>query len=249
MSLHLDPRQRAMLQEMGVRLWWPGAVAQTAEAAAPVRTVPTRPAPTAAPARPAAPAPLPAPQAVRPAAAVPAPAPARGLTPPVRVLHPPRTLFPDADPQHRPAALGAGWLLVAEGAADADPLAGDAGRLLGNMLRALQLHRHPRVFLCTLSAPRSPDADAAPAADVLAQALASVQPSVLLLMGRAAAHAVLGRNEPLGALRAQAHTVAGVPAVVTYDAPYLLRAPVAKPATWADLCLARSLARATPATP
>ncbi|MDY0105462.1 MAG: uracil-DNA glycosylase family protein [Giesbergeria sp.] len=249
MSLHLDPRQRAMLQEMGVRLWWPGAVAHTTEAAPPVRAAPLPTAPTAAPARPPAPPPLPAPPAVRPAAAAPAPAPARGLTPPLRVLHPPRALFPDADPQHSPATLGAGWLLVAEGTADADPLAGDAGRLLGNMLHALQLHRHPRVFLCTLSAPLGPDTDAAPAADVLAQALARVQPSVLLLMGRAAAQAVLGRNDPLGPLRAQTHTVAGVPAVVTYDAPYLLRAPDAKAAAWADLCQARALARSTPAAP
>jgi DNA polymerase len=84
---------------------------------------------------------------------------------------------------------------------------------------------------------------------VLAHALASVRPSVLLLMGRAAAQAVLGRTEPLGQLRGQAHTVAGLPAVITYDAPYLLRAPQAKPAAWSDLCLARVLARSTPARP
>ena len=33
MSLHLDARQRAMLQEMGVRVWWPDeAVAAPADA-------------------------------------------------------------------------------------------------------------------------------------------------------------------------------------------------------------------------
>jgi DNA polymerase len=40
--------------------------------------------------------------------------------------------------------------------------------------------------------------------------------------------------------------VAGVPAIVTYDAPYLLRAPQAKAAAWADLCRAHALAQATP---
>lgn len=238
MSLHLDPRQRAMLQEMGVRLWWPGAAAPVAEGPSPVQAAPPRPAQPATPLPPAPPLSRPSPLATRPAPATPA-----GLPTSVRRLHPPRALYPDVDPQHTPAALGAGWLLVAEGTADADPFTGEAGQLLGNMLRALQLHRHPRVFLCTLSAPHGSAADAPPAVGTLAEALASVQPSVLLLMGRAAAHFALDRNDPLGTLRAQPHTVAGVPAVVTYDAPYLLRAPGAKPAAWADLCLARALAR------
>jgi uracil-DNA glycosylase len=243
MSLQLDSRQYAMLQEMGVRLWRPGAAGQGANGAPPVMEASPRPtAPAATPAPPAS-APAPTPPPARPAPA--APAAAAGLAPSIRTLHAPRALFPEADPRHTPAALGAAWLVVAEGAADADPLADESGRLLGNMLRALQLHRHPKVFLCTLSAPHSPAAEAPPAADLLSQALASVKPAVLLLMGRAAAQAALGRNDPLGPLRAQAHTVSGVPAVVTYDASYLLRAPQAKPAAWADLCLAQSLVRRT----
>lgn len=246
MSLHLDPRQRAMLQEMGVRVWWPGAVAPEPAAPPSVAGVPPQTVPTAsAPPATAAQAREKAPQAARPAPA----APRSAQTSPTRVLHPARALFPGADPQHTPAALGTGWLIVADGPADADPFEGEAGRLLLNMLRALQLHRHPRVFLCTLSAAHSPGDDDAPPAEVLAHALASVRPSVLLLMGRAAAQAVLARTEPLGQLRGQAHTVAGLPAVITYDAPYLLRAPQAKPAAWSDLCLARVLARSTPARP
>ena len=158
-------------------------------------------------------------------------------------MHPPRALYPAADPQQTPAGLGACWLIVTEGLAHGDPLAGDPGRLLGNMLRALQLHRHPRVFLCALSTQPGTDAQAADVA--LKQAVARIQPSVLLLMGRAAARAVLQRSEPLGHLRGQAHRVAGIPCVVTYDAPYLLRAPHAKPDAWADLCLARTLAGAS----
>ena len=246
MSLHLDSRQRAMLKEMGVSLWWPGAVAQEPAATPSTHGTPPQPAPTVT--THAAPAPIKAPQPLRPVLPV-QPATLHGQTLPARVLLPPRALFPGADPQHTPAALGAGWLIVADGLADADPLEGEAGRLLGNMLRALQLHRHPQVFLCTLSAAHGSGTDAAAPNAVLAHALTSVKPSVLLLMGRAAAHAVLGRTEPLGQLRGQAHRVAGVPAVITYDAPYLLRAPQAKPAAWADLCLARVLARSAPAAP
>ena len=158
MSLNLDARQRAMLQEMGVTVW------TRAETPAPQTPNPTPPAvatvaaPTATPqqvaptmAQPLAPAaqPGPAPAAKAPAAPAPvAPAPSVGLgasAAPVLRLHPPQPLYPTADPAQTPAGLGAGWLIVTEGIAAADPLGGDAGKLLDNMLRAMQLHRHPRV--------------------------------------------------------------------------------------------------------
>ena len=169
------------------------------------------------------------------------------IAPPPWTLRAPLALFPQADPAQTPADLGAGWLLVAEDVDGSDPFAGDAGRLLRNMLHALRLHRHPRVFLCALQTPGLSDTPAvdgaAPFTDVLANAMASVKPSVVLVMGRVAARAVLGRNEPLGQLRATPHALAGVPAVVTYDATYLLRAPPAtKALVWADLCRARALA-------
>lgn len=258
MSLDLDPRQRAMLQEMGVQVWWPAADrALTAPAAAPSPALaPTLPATaprsqfdaalsTAALAPQVAPAPVRAAPPPRPPAASTAPAGAGDATtaPPPWALRGPQPLFAQADPAHTPADLGAGWLLVAEDAGGSDPFAGEAGRLLHNMLHALRLHRHPRVFLCALQAPTPADAAPSACADALAAAVAAVQPSVVLVMGRAAARAVLGRSEPLGQLRASTHTVAGVPAVVTYGATYLLRAPPAtKALAWADLCRARALA-------
>ena len=263
MSLDLDPRQRAMLQEMGIQVWWPAAAhaltappeapspppsdAPPATAArnpssAPPRTAPVAPqmAATAARTEP------PQPPATSPAAAGVGDAAA---APPPWTLRAPQQLFPQADPTHTPANLGASWLLVAEDTGSSDPFAGEAGRLLHNMLQALRLHRHPQVFFCALQAPGTTDpvsapvTGTAPCADALVSAMAAVQPDVVLVMGRVAARAVLGRSEPLGQLRATPHTVAGVPAVVTYDAPYLLRAPPAtKALAWADLCRARALA-------
>lgn len=249
MSLHLDPRQRAMLQEMGVRLWWPAPVPPTVAPGPSADPLPhSTPAPAVQPPAASARPPAAPPPARAPQAPAPAPSAAHTAAPAVALqLHPPRTLYPDADPLQAPAALGAGWLIVAEGLPDGDPFAGDAGRLLANMLRALQLHRHPRVHLCALSAPTGAAAGAEAPAAVLAAALSDLRPSVLLLMGRTAARAVLGRTEPLGRLRSEPHQVGGVPAVVTYDAPYLLRAPDAKPAAWADLCRARVLAHTAPA--
>lgn len=129
------------------------------------------------------------------------------------------------------------------------------------MLHALRLRQQPQVFICVL-APQAPETstsasgtadsaisadntnNAAPCAAALAQAIAQVQPAVVLVMGRAAARSALGRSEPLGQLRALSHSTNGVPAVVTYDAAYLLRAPAAKAGAWDDLCRARALALA-----
>ena len=159
-----------------------------------------------------------------------------------------RLLYAGVDPAQTPAARGAGWLVISESDTTAvgstgkvlhDPFAGDAGRLLDNMLRAMQLHRHPRVHHMALA--RSAMGDAHPGPDVhgtLAEAIATLRPSMVLVMGRLAAQTLLQRRDPLGQLRGQVHSLHGVPVVVTFDAPYLLRAQADKARAWADLCLA-----------
>lgn len=246
MSLELDARQRAMLQEMGVTVWAaPPARPAPAPALAPAPATPQQaalrpepPTPTAAPARRPAPAPVaPAAPVAPPAPKAPG-APAGGL-----LLHPPQALYPQADPAAAPPELCGAWLIVLESPAPREPLAGDVGRLLDNMLRALRLHHHPRTFVAPLArpAPGLPDTGAEPAA-ALQQALATLRPAMVLVLGLSAARAVLGSREPLGRLRAGAHQLAdGTPAVVSYDPAYLLRAPEAKAAAWADLCRARAL--------
>ena len=238
MSLNLDARQRAMLQEMGVQVWSPKpAPVVTAAAAAPVIASSVAPASAVRPALATAPA------TARAAAPTPAAAPvaAAALSAQLNwVLQAPQPLYPDAPTAAADAAPC--WLLVAEGVAGVHPLAGDAGRLLDNMLHPLGLRQQPQVFICVLTPLMGDAADAADSAPRLAQAIASVQPAVVLVMGRAAARSALGRSEPLGQLRLLPHRIAGVAAVVTYDAPYLLRAPSAKAAAWDDLCRARALA-------
>ena len=150
-----------------------------------------------------------------------------------------------ADAQAVPPELGAGWLVVLESPTPAEPLAGDSGRLLDNMLRAMRLHRHPRTFVATLNrhAPGLTAEGLEPAAG-LQQALQTLRPSLVLVLGLGAARVVLGSREPLGRLRATAHHLPdGTPAVVSYDPAYLLRAPDAKAAAWADLCRALALVR------
>ena len=247
-----------MLQEMGVTVWAPSPAQETT--AQPPARAPSAPAAVAAPAvappraQPHAPSPAPAERPPAPPAhttsrsAPPAPAPATtGTATPALRLHPAQALYPAADPAQTPAGLGRGWLIVAESMTPAEPLGGDAGRLLDNMLRAMQLHRHPRVFLAALerSAPGTEASADIPA--TLADAVAQLQPAMVLVLGHVAARAALGRTEPLGRLRAGPHVLAGCPAVVTYDPAFLLRSQDNKAAAWADLCRALAMVRSAEA--
>lgn len=245
-----------MLQEMGVTVWGPPEAVVTASAppshlaADRAPSLPTaaapKPAATAA-TRPAAPAVA---RSAAPATASPAaPAsPAATSATPALKLHSAVALYPGADPAQTPAGLGAGWLIVTESLTPADPLGGDAGRLLDNMLRAMQLHRHPRVYLAALerTAP-GVEAHGGDTTAALADTVAAVAPAMVLVLGHVAARAALGRTEPLGRLRAEPHQVAGCPAVVTYDPAFLLRSQDNKAAAWADLCRALATVRAAAA--
>ena len=170
MSLVLDKRQRAMLREMGVRVWQPAApvadVAEVAEVAHAIDSgagsvntaraaadfVPEArtAAPSAAPpAREAAPArPAPARPPVAPAAAAP-PAPAReAAASGTWTLGEAQALY--ADVAH---GEGSRWLVLAETPAAAlqrgsfNPFEGEGGKLLDNMLRAARLNKAGVVLL------------------------------------------------------------------------------------------------------
>jgi len=249
-TLLLDARRRAMLEEMGVKVWLPAAApAPVAVRAAPDADVaaaavveapepsppPHRPAPparTAAPNPPAAPA---APAAHSPAAAG------------TLRLAPPQRLYAQGD-----APAQGGWLVVADMPPGADgrhgpPLAGDAGRLLDQMLKALRLPAGPAPV--HLLRAHRPGPVAAPAGEDeadfdtgFAAWAAPLAPRIVLAMGPLAAQRLLGRTEPLGRLRGQVHALPalgeGVQLVATYHPAYLLRNPADKARAWADLCLA-----------
>ena len=182
MALNLDTRQRAMLQEMGITVWWPKA---TAAAAAPLPVVaPTAHTAAAMPTMSAAPAvstdtphradtePNTAVAQVKttpaatiseaPVASVATDAPTPAITPPAPVHPaegtPPSTDWRMAPPvQAFPHASGGhaddAWLVLWECATPATPLEGDSGKLLHNMLRALRLHHSPHVWIAGMQRP------------------------------------------------------------------------------------------------
>ena len=247
MTLQLDARQRAMLEEMGIRLFWPEAP-EPAPAAVPVADAPVARA-SAMPVRPAAPA---APAVATPRQPVPL---AAGLG--WDELE--AAVAAWAAERRRPAVFGAGdrrpdWLCVGDPPVEDEerqgaPFAGDAGRLLDNMLAAVGASRQRGAYLATVAKCRLP-ADRAQEDEELAQGLAFLrrqlellQPRVILAMGRYPVQALLPGGEPLGKLRGRIHEWHGIPLVVTYHPAYLLRNPADKAKAWADLCLAQSLLR------
>lgn len=241
MSFDLDKRQRAMLREMGIRLWQPQAVA--AEVAGVVVAADTQKISTSTPSRRP-------PVESAPASAAPSNAANVTASNSAWSLGEARVLYakPAAD-NGQPAAPGATarWLLLIEtppGTAEANPLAGDAGKLLDNMLRAAGVQQSANAVSVALS--RRVDAgNSAPLDAVLAELLKAEKPDVILIMGRLPAQALLQSTEPLGKLRGRAHQLAGVAAVVTYDAAYLLRSLPDKAKAWDDLCRAQHIAHQT----
>lgn len=143
----------------------------------------------------------------------------------------------------------ADWLFVGEGpGADEDalgePFVGQAGKLLDNMLTAIQLKRGKNVYIANIVKCRPPD-NRTPEADEIATCLpylqrqiALIQPKLIVALGKTAATALLGKEATLGSLRGTLHDFNGIPLVVTYHPAYLLRSPMEKAKAWQDLCLA-----------
>jgi len=241
MTLQLDERQRAMLREMGVRVFDALPVAAPAVSAeVVVRALAPAPRPASAPV-------TLTPRGDRPAdidgmdwealeAAV-AGCQACGLCERRR-----NTVFGVGDTQ-------ADWLIVGEAPGEqedlqGEPFVGAAGKLLDNMLRAIGQSRQANVYIanvlkCRPPGNRNPEpAEVAQCEPFLRRQVALLQPKIILAMGRFAVQSLLGTTEPIGKLRGRIYDYQGVPVVVTYHPAYLLRNLPDKAKAWADLCLA-----------
>ena len=252
----IDQRQRAMLKEMGVRVWqpMPEPVALMTPEIPATHTTPTSPANKTGDAidsgatSPRINSPIasfntqkqPAPAV---SAAVQAEDSASNAAWRVGEV---QTLYAETAVQKAPR-----WLVLLEAPASAlaggfKPLDGDAGKLLDNMLRAARLNLASAVLIAPLV--RSGAGGDLPGA--LTDVLAGAQADVVLVMGRLVAQALLQSNEPLARLRGQRHTVQGQHTIVTIDPAYLLRNPLEKAKAWDDLCLAlSSISAAAPVHP
>ncbi len=79
----------------------------------------------------------------------------------------------------------------------------------------------------------------------LSQQIKLLKPKLILVMGLAAAHALLKEtplhHEPLGKLRSKVHRFENTPMIVTYAPEQMMRSGETKSNAWNDFCLAHSL--------
>jgi DNA polymerase len=141
------------------------------------------------------------------------------------------------------------WMIIGEApGADEDrqgePFVGRAGQLLNSMLKAVGLARE-QVFIANILKSRPPNnRDPRPeevraCIPYLYRQIELVNPALILCVGRIAAQTLLDVDTPIGKLRGVVHRIASNrPMVVTYHPAYLLRSPVEKRKSWADLLLA-----------
>lgn len=260
MTLALDARRRAMLEEMGLRLFEPEAHAGRIDGTPPQ---PPRQAGGKAPLA-GAMDPTPLVQAQPPQVQT------------MRVIQP-RPMGVEAMDwealqqavagcqacklcgSRRNTVFGVGdqqaqWLVVGEAPGEnediqGEPFVGQAGKLLDNMLAALSLARGRGVYIanvlkCRPPGNRNPEPDeVAQCEPFLRRQVELLQPRIILAMGRFAVQSLLSTTEPIGKLRGRVHSYSGVPVVVTYHPAYLLRNLPDKAKAWADLCLAHRVAQ------
>ena len=161
--------------------------------------------------------------------------------------------------QRKQAVLGVGdsnpdWLFIGEGPgaeedARGEPFVGQAGKLLDNMLAALDIARGNKVYIgnavkCRPPGNRTPEpTEIAACRPYLERQIALLKPKIIVLLGKVAVHSLLQDDKALGALRGQRFEYAGIPVVVTYHPAYLLRNLPDKAKAWEDLLFARRVLR------
>lgn len=149
------------------------------------------------------------------------------------------------------------WMIVGEAPGEqedrqGEPFVGQAGKLLDKMLEQLNIARRPQknetpiyianVLKCRPPRNRNPDPQEMLACEpFLKRQIELLAPKVILAMGRFAVQTLLQSHDAIGKLRGKVHFYQNIPVVVTYHPAYLLRNPVDKRKSWADLCLAADL--------
>lgn len=144
----------------------------------------------------------------------------------------------------------ASWLFVGEGpGADEDkrgePFVGQAGKLLDNMLGAIDLRRGDDVYIanivkCRPPGNRTPESvEANTCEPYLTRQIELIKPKLIIALGKTAIQNLLNTDAAVGSLRSRLHDHKGIPVIVTYHPAYLLRNMLDKAKAWEDLCFAR----------
>lgn len=120
------------------------------------------------------------------------------------------------------------------------PFVGRAGQLLTAMIKAMGYQRED-VFIANILKCRPPEnrdptpEEVATCTPFLNQQIQLLKPTLLLAVGRVAAHYLLNTKQSLESLRGQIHRFGETPLIVTYHPAYLLRSPSDKKKAYIDL--------------
>ena len=149
-----------------------------------------------------------------------------------------RLVFGEGNPEAR-------LMFVGEGpGADEDrsgrPFVGAAGQLLDRMIEAMGLRRDDvyiaNIVKCRPPGNRDPEADeAATCRPFLERQIRSVQPEVLVTLGRPAARWLLGYEGAISKIRGVWQSWEEIPVMPTFHPAFLLRDASQKRAAWTDL--------------
>ncbi len=162
--------------------------------------------------------------------------------------------------QRKQAVLGVGdvhadWLFVGEGpGAEEDergePFVGQAGKLLDNMLAAIDLRRGDDVYIANTVKCRPPNnrtpepAEIAACFPYLERQIALIQPKLIVALGKPAMQTLLASEASIASMRGRLHAFRDIPVIVTYHPAYLLRNLPDKAKAWEDLVFMRRTMRA-----
>lgn len=146
----------------------------------------------------------------------------------------------------------ADWLYVGEGPGATEdemgePFVGQAGKLLDNMLAAIDLNRGHQVYITNIVKCRPPNnqipnsREANQCKPYLARQIELIKPKIIVALGKVAAQNLLGREDSISSLRGIIHDYSGIPLIVTYHPAYLLRSLPEKAKAWEDLCFAKAV--------
>ncbi len=120
------------------------------------------------------------------------------------------------------------------------PFVGKAGQLLTKMIEAMKFSRDD-VYICNVVKCRPPNnrnpelAEIASCEPFLKAQLKTLQPKVIVALGKFAAQTLLRDATPITRLRGQWREYEGIPLMPTFHPAYLLRSPNEKKSAWLDL--------------
>ncbi len=139
----------------------------------------------------------------------------------------------------------ADWLFIGEAPGQHEdeqgrPFIGEAGQLLSEMCRAMNLTRDEifiaNILKCRPPKNRDPHIDEIKqCSGYLQRQIALIQPKIIIAVGRIAAQSLLETTEKIGKLRGQVHQFENIPLIAIYHPSYLLRSLTEKRKAWQDL--------------